>query len=213
MNKLGVFNLRELARYPLANLLNQFGIWGYVLHEMANFRDSGSVVSDEQSPKSFGHAYTVGKAFSDMRAIKKLMFKLSEKVGRRMRRHGASGNVVHYFNSDKQGDGYSKQRKIGQLINDGRDIFQTAWQIFSENHLGTESVKIMGVSISGLVFEKTAEPLFEQYKKPGWLIAALDRINDKYGDYTITRGRLLGSAEEWAKDTVGFGRTRSNPKR
>ena len=134
------------------------------------------------------------------------MLKLSEKIGRRMRRQNAWGNVIHYFHSDNRYSGFSKQHKVNELINEGKDIYQAAFGIFKSRWPLQFSIKIMGVSVSGLKFDFKAEPLFEEYKKPGWLVQAMDKINDKYGEFTITRGRMLGIDEEWAKDTVGFGR-------
>ncbi|MBI4050316.1 MAG: DNA polymerase IV [Candidatus Doudnabacteria bacterium] len=214
LNKLGIFSLKDLSNYPLANLLNQFGIWGQVLHELGNLQDNSEVIPREAEPppKSVGHAYTVPKALANTADIKKLMFKLSEKVGRRMRALGARGNIVHYFHSDKRWVGFSKQRKIGEFINDGRMIYRAAYKIFKQSRhsrAGGNPVKIMGVSVSGLSFETLQEPLFEQFKRPVWLVAAMDKINEKYGDLAIRRAALSGTPDEWARDTVGFGRMRS----
>ena len=222
LHKLGIFSLRQLASYPLENLLNQFGIWGRVLHDLGNFHDTAPVITGEEPAKSFGHAYTVPKALKQTGEIKRLMFKLAEKVGRRMRKHGAAGNIVHYFHStpsssppyqggEREGVGFSKQRKIREFINDGKDIFKIAWGIYAQSEQAP--VKIMGVSVSGLSFEhQEQEFLFEQYQRPRWLTAAMDKINDKYGDYTISRARFHDAPDDWAKDTAGFGRTRSNPR-
>ena len=78
LNKLGIFTLRELARYPLGNLLSQFGLWGYTLHCMANFKDAGFFAIPADEPiKSVGHSYTLPKAINDLREIKKLILNLS----------------------------------------------------------------------------------------------------------------------------------------
>ncbi|OGE79545.1 MAG: hypothetical protein A2751_00430 [Candidatus Doudnabacteria bacterium RIFCSPHIGHO2_01_FULL_46_14] len=221
LGKLGIFTLKELATYPLSNLLNQFGLWGQVLHDLANFQDTSAVMSEEEDAKSFGHAYTVGKALTSIDEIRRLMFKLSEKVGRRMRKYGVAGSVVHYFHSDKQYSSFSKQHKIKDFINDGKDIFRVAWSIFSPSlrvreGRGELRIKIMGVSVSGLKFSAQGRSasggvqdfLFEQYERPRRLLSAMDKINDKYGDYTITRAEMHEAPDGWAKDTVGFGRTR-----
>lgn len=209
LNKLGIFTLRELACYPLANLLNQFGIWGKVLHDMANFRDNTTPANfpsrGEESIKSIGHSYTVPKPIKEIGEIRGLMLKLAEKIGRRMRKQGALGNIIHYFHSDKQYSGFSKQHQIGEAINDGREIYRAAWEIFSSS-AETNLIKIMGISVAGLVFAEPPEPLFENYKKPLWMVEAMDKINDKYGEFTIQRGRLCRTRKEWGKDTVGFGR-------
>lgn len=269
LHQFGIFSLRQLRDYPLANLLNRFGVNGYFLHELAKFnfidiiarsfvpkqshnqwdrlglRPRDDSIGDEM--KSMGHAYTLPKPIREIREIRGLMLKLSEKIGRRMRRKGARGNIVHYFHSgpsfnppphegeERSGSGFSKQHKIKELINDGREIYQVAWRIFSQNchsgaptfevgaiasqkieilsaialraeASGARAIKIMGISVSGLIFDKPEEPLFVQYKKPRWVVGAMDRINDKYGEFTIRRGRLLNIDPQWAEDTVGFGR-------
>ncbi len=251
LHKLGIFTLKQLAEYPVANLINQFGINGYVLRELGRFEDCSAPIhrpingraTEFEQIKSIGHMYTLPKPISDLCDIKKLMFKLAEKIGRRMRRRNARGNIIHYFHStpslslpirppkaertggDERGVGFSKQHKLTEFISDGRDIYRAAWGIFTYSpHYSAvhpvksrgagiptasglfNGVKIMGISVSGFSFEKPQEPLFESYKKPGWLIKAMDKINDKYGEFTITRGRLIGIPEDWGKDTVGFGR-------
>lgn len=268
LNQVGIFTLYQLACYPLANLINLFGINGYFLHQLANFnfpfpREENPLLHLPFDPstslragkgekervwkpltigrkkteeiKSIGHSYTLPRAISNLREIKKLMFKLAEKIGRRMRRKKFHGMVIHYFHSDKCYHGFGRQQKIKEFINDGRDIYKVAWQIFlssmrsstpsrfraglrsdNKDFLFPErirhrrrverSIKIMGISVSGLQFNYQKEPLFEQYKKPVFLLKAMDLINDKYGEFTIRRGRLLDIPPEWAKDTVGFGR-------
>ncbi|MDP3741377.1 MAG: hypothetical protein Q8R08_03580 [bacterium] len=227
-NKLGIFSLQQLRDYPVANLINQFGINGYFLHQLSRFHNApftpsylkrGEGELSEQI-KSFGHSYTLPKPINKFPDIKKLMYKLCEKIGRRMRRQGARGNVIHYFHSTPSfnpppqegevgwGSGFSKQHKIQEFIDDGREIYKAAFNIFEGSRPGSNSIqiKIMGISVSGLMFDNPPEPLFEQYKKPAWLVEAMDQVNNKYGEFTICRGRLLGIPSEWGKDTVGFGR-------
>lgn len=213
LNKLGITSLKELAEYPLGNLLNQFGIEGYYLHRLSKFDDAtgekvGVSVRDDL-PKSIGHIYTLPRPIRLEDRIKELMFKLAEKVGRRMRKNGARGMVIHYFHSSVRGKrrelDFSKQQKLKDFINDGREIYRAAWGIFHNAPL-TPSLKRMGISVSGLDFNKPQPSLFAGQQKSLHLAAAMDRINDKYGEFTIRRGRLLYAEPEWARDTVGFGR-------
>lgn len=244
LHKLGIFTLKELASYPLANLLNQFGIMGYELHRLANFDLSrplatlpSSGESNDEDIKSIGHSYTLPRPIKEIGEIKKLMLKLAEKIGRRMRRKNARGNVIHYFHSDKRYEWFSRQHKISEFINDGGEIYRAAWRVFASSIISSPgegrvrerllagqtgqvddlssflsprlergAIKILGLSVSGLLFQNPPEPLLPQYKKPTQVVAVIDKINDKYGEFTIRRGRLLGIPEEWGKDTVGFGR-------
>lgn len=207
LNKLGIFTLRQLADYPLANLLNQFGVNGFFLHQLAKFQDTAGIITrDLEVMKSVGHSYTVAKPLKALSDIRKLMFKLCEKIGRRLRAKTASGNCVHYFHSDKRYFGFYKQHRLGEYINDGAAIYRAAFEIFRRQLPLRFPLKIMGITVSGLRFANLPEPLLPQYRKPVWLTGAMDKINDKYGEFTIRRGRLLYIPEEWGKDTVGFGR-------
>ncbi len=207
LNKLGIFTLRQLADYPLGNLLNQFGQPGYFLHQLANFQDAGAIITQEyEEIKSIGHSYTLPKAVVELREIKKLMCKLAEKIGRRLRRKMARGNIVHYFHSDKRYFGFHKQRKLAEYVNDGSAIYRAAFRIFARALPLQFPIKIMGVTVGGLRFEKAPLPLYPQYQSPARLTEVMDRINDKYGEFVIRSARLLDIPEEWAKDTVGFGR-------
>ena len=207
LNKLGIFTLLELAHYPVNNLLNQFGIPGYFLHQMANFQDTGEIVTREREIiKSVGHSYTVPKAISNSGDIRKLMLKLCEKIGRRMRRKTARGDTIHYFHSDKRYFGFHRQHRLREYINDGSSIYRAVYRIFSSTLPLQFPIKIMGVTVGGLRFDRAEHILFEEYKRPAWLLKAMDGINDKYGEFTLRRGRLVNIPEEWGKDSVGFGR-------
>lgn len=240
LNKLGIYTLRQLRDYPLGNLLNQFGIGGWVLKQLALFdviaRSDGDETRPNDSvgraipletrlprpehrprndnggndrPKSVGHAYTLPRVITDSREIKGLMMKLSEKVGRRMRRAGARGQVVSYFHSDKFYHSFHKQRRLREPISDGREIYRAALRNFYSSPDHALAVKIMGITVSDLFFFAMPEPLLWEFKKPGMAVAAMDQVNTKYGDWTVYPARLLGLPQEWGKDTVGFGRTKN----
>ena len=205
LNKLGIRTLKELADYPLSNLLNQFGLWGYNLHLLANFQESVFFASSmNETIKSIGHSYTLPRSITDLTGIKRLMFKLSEKIGRRMRRRQARGNIVHYFHSDNHYESFARQHKIIDLINDGKDIYCSAFRIFQQASF--RAIKIMGISVSGLVFDYRQQLILPDWQKPEILVKAMDDINNKYGEFTIRRGRMIGINSQWAQDTVGFGR-------
>lgn len=225
LNKLGIFSLKQLAEYQLGNLLTAFGFYGYVLKQLALFKDISdfgyripdtgyrSPTSDirhpiSDLPKSIGHMYTLPRPISRLAEIKGLLMKLSEKVGRRLRRQQARAKLVHYFHSDKTYYSFHKQRTLPEAVASSRDIYKYAVSLMEQGKLGV-GVKIVGVSVGNLDFTDTPEPLLPKFKKPLWTAQAADQLNDKYGEFTICPARMLGIPGKWAKDTVGFGRMRS----
>src|SRR3989344_1454494 len=162
--------------------------------------------------KSMGHAYTMPAATDDPETIRRLIFKLSEKVGKRLRARSFAGSVVSCYvryatrgNGESSGEG--RGHRIHDLISDGRDIFRAAWKIYQSFHNG-HPVRMAGVTVSGLAANVADEPPFERYRRAKRVIMAMDRVNDKYGDFFLRRAFLL-QARALASDTVGFGRMKA----
>jgi len=239
LNLLGIFSIQELAEYPESLLRAHFGIVGHYLHEMGNFRGSALIESDKvhkeetkpylsylnveaksaEAPrregrrriKSMGHAYTMPAATADRRVIKKLLFKLSEKIAVRLRRQNFWGSeiscYVRFAVSDKDRQaraGMGRSHRVHDFTNSGQAIFKQAWKIFQSFNIDFP-VRMVGVTVAGLAENCSNEPLFERYKKSEWALSAQDRINGKYGDFTL-RSAVLIDALNLAPDTVGFGR-------
>ena len=221
LNALGIFSVRDLAGYPESKLRASFGIVGHYLHEMGNFEGSGIIVTPEaESIKSMGHSYTLPRATGDERVIKKLFFKLSEKVAVRMRRRNFWGSVISCYarfalDSERvplslrgapshSWSGFGRSHRLGDFINDGRLIFTEAWKIFRSFKIKSP-LRMAGVTVSGLAENIRDEPLFEKYKKPIRALAAMDRVNGKYGEFTLRRAAIL-DAGGLVPDTVGFAR-------
>jgi len=226
--ELKIYTLRDLSQYPESLLHFKFGIVGVWLKSLGNLQSIGSIVTPEEEViKSMGHSYTMPRATSDERVMKKLLFKLSEKVAVRLRRRNMWGSVVSMYarfppNSSplqggvrggvgkgKKSFGNGVSHKIGELTNDGRIIFKHAWKLFllskQTNYGSSPLVRMMGVTVSSLVENLRDEPLFAQYLKPQWALSAMDKINEKHGDFTLRRAAIL-DARTLAGDTVGFGR-------
>ena len=226
LSQLNIYTLKDLANYPESLLSFKFGIVGHWLARLGRLEGVGPIVTkEEETIKSMGHAYTLPKATSDEKEMKKLLFKLSEKVAVRLRRRNMWGSVVSVyarFSLPDAGEGPRERReatqkkrhagdgvshKLGEFINDGRMIFKSAWQLFRlfKQEGDNRSIRMMSVTVSSLVENLRDEPLFEQFRKPQWILSAMDQINDKHGDFTLRRGTLL-DARALAGDTVGFGR-------
>lgn len=219
LNMHGIYTVKDLSEYSEEKLRAEFGLVGYYLKSLGNFKStSGIVLPGDKPVKSVGHAYTTSYATSDEQEIKKLLFKLSEKVARRLRRKNLWGSVVSCyvrFTAEKvpfslrnlrrePSLGFGRSHRIKDFINDGRLVYKEAWRIFCSCEVDAP-VRMMGISVSGLVENLRDESLFDEYKKPIRALLAMDKINDKYGEFMVRRGTLLDS-QYLVGDTVGFGR-------
>jgi len=166
---------------------------------------------EEEDIKSMSHAYTMPRATRDERIIKKLLFTLSEKIAVRMRRRNFWGSEIRVYarfetqdKSHRASAGAGRSRRMRDFTNDGKIIFKQAWAIFQSLNIRLP-IRMANVAVAGLALNVVDEPLFLRYKKLQQALFVRDRINRKYGDFTLRPATLLDDSI-WASDTVGFGR-------
>jgi len=110
-----------------------------------------------------------------------------------MRRSGYYGRTVSLTLRYADFTTFSRQRRLQRSVRHGLDIYAAAVAIFRELSL-EQPVRLLGVSVSGL--ERSAEqvPLFLFERRQAFLSGAMDTINDRYGDFTVTWGTLAQRA-------------------
>lgn len=225
LNLLGIKTLKNLRDYPQSKLVAHFGIQGYHLHQMGQLQGSwyeeinhdssnakGFSGDPEPDPgiKSMGHAYTLPKSTTDKKIALQVLYKLSEMVGRRLREAQLMANTIHFIITDKRGNYMHKRHKLNYFFQDGREIFLEAAKIFetlSKQKDAALSFRLVGVTASGLLPHIAQQSLFEKDRIQSKLSKYLDQINDKYGEFTITRAPAW-QARNIIRDSVGFGRMR-----
>ncbi len=214
LNKLGIKTLRHLRDYPVSRLITYFGIGGYHLHSMGQLEGSWkeSFGEEIEAPmKSIGHMYTIAQEFRKAKVMKPVLYKLSEMVGARLRVNGLMGDTVHVHIHDPERMCAGKGGRIGYHLQDGRDIYFEAMALLKQTGVPLEQLEkqsyLIGVTVAGLVPFEPQGTLFNNQKnfQQQNLMAALDKINDKYEDFTIARVPAF-LARDIIRDSVGFGR-------
>jgi DNA polymerase-4 len=111
-------------------------------------------------------------------------------VGRRLRRGRYSGRTIAL--TVRYSDFHTSTRRctIKEYINDGFDIYLAALDILRVIRL-KYAVRLLGVSISNLVTSYCQIPLFKRDRDRAAIVQAMDEINDRYGEFSITQARLL----------------------
>jgi len=85
---------------------------------------------------------------------------------------------------------FGKQKSLRDFIDDGLQIYRVGWMIFREMYRAPRQVRLIGISVSGLVKEVRQMDLFALEKTLA-LESAVDNINDRYGEFTVRRGSLI----------------------
>jgi len=187
LNSIGIFTCGQLGRFPVSILTQRFGVIGERLHEMGLGLDDSLVISfdEEEDAKSISHSVTLEEDTSDPNILRKVLLQLSERVSRRMRKEGYYGNRVAVTIRYSDFYTFSKQKTLSQWINSGNEIFQHALEIF-ESISHPKPIRLLGVAVSLLKKEWCQLDLFEKREKKDNLLKAMDRVNEKFGDWTLT---------------------------
>ena len=212
LNKLGIYTLKDLRDYPLSKLVSHFGIAGYHLHSMGQLQGSWKEGFGEDvvaTPlKSMGHMYTVPMEYRQKKILRPVLYKLSEMVAARLRANDLMGNHIyaHAYNGDEVHAG--RGAKIGYYVQDGRDIYLEALALLGSTANLRElenQTYFVGVTVGGLAPFAPQASLFEDIPRRQRLAIALDKINQKYEDFTVARVPAF-LARDIIRDSVGFGR-------
>ena len=197
LNLLGIQTCGQLGRYPVDILTRKFGVVGERLHCMGLGLDDSPVVpaEDAEEVKSVGHSMTLRKDISSRGKIERYLLQLSEMVGRRARRYGVAGKTVHLTIRYADFSTIGKQDTLARHVNQSDDIYRGALQILDSIEL-EQPIRLLGVRITNLCYHREQLPLFEGERRKACVVNAMDLVNDRFGDFTVTFGSLLGNNEE-----------------
>ena len=187
LNSIGIFACGQLGRFPVDVLSKRFGVIGERLHEMGLGLDDNPVVpfDEEEDAKSISHSVTLEEDTSDPKMLRKVMLQLSERVSRRMRRDGFYGKRIAITVRYSDFFTFSKQKTYSKWMNSGNEIFRHALEIF-ESIPHPKPIRLLGVGMSQLKKEWCQLDLFEKKDKKDNLLRAMDRVNERFGDWTLT---------------------------
>ncbi len=197
LNTLGIRTCGELGRFPVDILRRKFGVIGERLVSMGRGVDDSPVVPVEEAEevKSVGHSMTLDRDISDRREILKYLLQLSEMVGRRARRYGVAGKTVHLAIRFADFSTVGRQQTRSKPTNATDEIYEEAVKILDTYDL-QQPVRLLGVRITNLCYQREQLPLFEAERRKALATGAMDAVNNKHGDFSVTFGSLLDDEEK-----------------
>lgn len=220
LNMLGIKTTQDLAQFSEKILVYEFGIYGHLLKMWGKGEDSSPIISYylENKPRSIGHSYTLPKDTYDPREIKRYLYLISDKVGRRARKQKFSGRVISLYIRFYDFSGFYKPKTIQYPVSDSYEIYKICCIILESIEylnphtksfsVGVKAVRMIGVSLSGLVKkENTTRSLIPKQLKIEKSLSAQDKINNRYGEMVITRAEFLNQN---LKERVGGFLNREN---
>ncbi|MCX6811656.1 MAG: DNA polymerase IV [Candidatus Berkelbacteria bacterium] len=193
LNMLGIKTTRELANFSEKILIYEFGLYGHLLKMWGRGEDPSLIIPYylEEKPRSIGHSYTLPKDTYDPREIKRYLYLISDKVGRRARKQKFSGRVISLYIRFYDFTGFYKPKTIQYPVSDSYEIYKICCIILNSIKKD-KAVRMIGVSLSGLIkTENTTRSLIPLRQKIEKSLSACDKINNRYGEMMITRAEFL----------------------
>jgi len=194
LKKINIKTIGQLAQTDINLLAKVLGNWGIEIHKLANGIDSRPVVPEREA-QSIGHETTFSEDVNDKEILVKVLLDLAQDVGWRLRRAGLKGKTVTLKIRFPDFKTITRSRTLFDETYRDDIIYKEAVQLFYKNFSGEQSIRLMGITMSGLAQENQVKKqisLFtDEQDKSQELYQALDKINTKYGRKTVTRARLI----------------------
>lgn len=193
LHDMGISTCGQLKRIPPGILERRFGLIGTMLYRMAKGMDDSPVAPFGTVPdaQSIGHSMTLDQDICSKEEIGRYVLLLAEMVGRRLRSGGYAGRTVVLTLRYSDFHTFSRRMTLKRYITTGPQIHEVAMRILDGIRL-RDAVRLVGVSLANLVKGRIQIPLFAEERRGADLALAMDRVNDRYGEFTLTWGPLLG---------------------
>ncbi len=201
LNANGIFTPMEFYEASLDTLKKQVfqSIVGYYWYLRLRGYEIDQV---EFGRKSFGNTYALGKQTSEPRELAKLLMKLCEKTGRRLRRAGYSAQGVHVSCVYTDFSFWHTGRKVDVPVYTTREIYLKALRLLNQSGY-KKRVRNLAVSVYDLIPHQSEQ--LEMFSSRSHAVAqAMDKINDTYGEFVITPALMMGMGDTII-DRIAFG--------
>jgi len=187
LRDMGIATCGELGRANLSLLVKTFGILGERLKAMGNGILERPLEIAPPEPKSIGHSITLPKDIWKREDILSCLLRLAERVGKRARRYGHEGKKITLTVRYADFKTFTKQATLPVYTNDTGEIYRFSIAILDRIRLRT-SIRLLGISLSCLGKDAGRMLLFQETgrEKKAALAKAVDTVNDKFGEHTIT---------------------------
>jgi len=189
LEAVGIRRIGELRRAHSDLLRQALGRDVTSLQALARGEDERAVQADARE-KSIGAETTFAHDLETFQQAATWLLRLCERVTARVRRAGLRGRVVHLKLREPPFVTHTRQATLAvpsdataEIHALARDLLASWWQSGGKRRL-----RLLGVSLSG--FEAVAQPdLFARAADAA--DGVQDRINERFGEGSLTRGRAL----------------------
>lgn len=204
LNAAGIFTPLEFLATPIDILAKE--VFKSIVGRYWYQRLRGYEIDDvEFGRKSIGQDYALKKPTTDIHALSRLLMKLCEKMGRRLRKMGYIAHGIHVFCAYNDYGFWHRARKMETELYSTSQLYQKALLVFNQQPQRKPIVKLSVSCYDLTTADKSQMSLFEDdIPKQRKVSDALDQINDRWGEFVITPALMMDMKDLILK-RVAFG--------
>lgn len=199
LGKAGIVTIGQLASADRTFICSMLGKQGSMIHDYANGIDDSPVCRsfEKQKIKSVGNGITFKRDLMGKDDIKTAVLALSDTVAGRLRTYEMKCDGVKVDIKNPMFRTISRQKQLSVSTNLAEEIMEAAMDLISRSWKMNEPIRMLTVTAIGLLDEQESEQLSlfasdeKGRDKTEKIERTLDSIRHKYGDHSITFGRIL----------------------
>ncbi|MEK7112721.1 MAG: DNA polymerase IV [Patescibacteria group bacterium] len=199
---MGIYSVLDFYEAPYWELKAAFeSILGYYWY----LRLRGWEIDDVAfARRSYGNSFALPKPLTTIEELSPVLSKLVEKTGRRVRRAGYKIQGVHLAIVYRDGASWHKGVTTSKVLFDSRDIYKIAFRLLARSPY-RRPVRELAISVFNLLPEASLQlELFDDIGRKEKIVKAVDKLNERWGDFVITPARMIGTKEA-VIDRIAFG--------
>ena len=156
--------------------------------------------------KSFGQEYSLKEKTSDPEKLKRIIMKLCEKMGRRLRQSRQFASGVHLGILYHDHAFWHKGKKLKKSISSTKNLFEEIIKLF---YLQPQAQIVSKISVSCFSLNQNDNQQLELIDMGGERVNkishALDKINNRFGEFTVVPAIMI-DMKDTVIDRIAFGK-------
>jgi len=190
----GVHVCGDMKKLPISVLARRFGNPGRRIWYMAQGKDPEPLCTEVAAPKSLGHGKVVPPNTTDKTILRTYLLHMSAKVAARLRRHELEAS--RYYVGIRTAEGWiNRKSRVSLATQSEKEIMVLCDALLNGNWQGQG---IFQVQVTALDPKRAGcqKDLFDaRTEKTTHVLAITDKINGRYGEFTLASARLLNRSD------------------
>ena len=187
----GVYTCGDMKRLPIGVLAKRFGNQGRRIWYMCQGKDYEKLQQAMPPPKTIGHGKIMPPNTRDYILLLIYLLHMSEKVAARLRRHRLAAKTF-FVGLRASEEWLAHEYTCAMPVNDGREIFHLGKDLLTHGWSGEGIFQVQICALDPRPVNNQLELFNEVDTRRNSYLQAQDKINRRYGEFTVMPARLLG---------------------